>query len=599
MSLLLQLLLVLACSLVVLPLAHRWPWLQAFLLIAIGILLSPNVLHWIDLQGNWLTIRDLTVAIFCLYAGLQINPNRLLQTLRKPMCVSAWPFALGTLVLSLLFYIGANLEAFVAISLAMAALLCSPFFTHHVLKHDQRINRPLEQLSSFIRQGQWLLLIPIIATIQLFSGADTAYHALAYCMLLVAFMSGFWLFNTHIMQPLLQHVVRLYGKTYLLPLQIFSVLLVLVVAQSVGVHPAIACLFAGMLLANSSFDAVWQHGFRTIRPMLFGLIFIFMGASVNITLVQHYWDVIALSFAVIFVVKFLSVFVWAKWLNQSWSAQGKLALNHAHMGELSFIILVIAKSEQLIGQSLFSIAVMTLLLSIASIPLIHALGFLPLKKTLSSTSEVDTTASGNPPLAVPLIIAGFGRVGQLLARIAHLKQQGFIAIDHQIQQADFIENYGGKLLYADATTPEILIQANIQTARLFVIAIDDIEDSMNLARHLKLNYPQLRILARAHDRHHAYLLQQLGVDYIWQETYASSLEMAYRMLCDLDIAPQHAKATIHAFRQHDAKLQAQDNALYSETQRNAMQVLESLFQEDLILQFAEPNSLNNNHPHAA
>lgn len=88
----------------------------------------------------------------------------------------------------------------------------------------------------------------------------------------------------------------------------------------------------------------------------------------------------------------------------------------------------------------------------------------------------------------PIIIAGFGRFGQIIARIARLQHLGFTAIDNNLHQVDFVRRYGGKLYYGDVTQPDLLRSAGIEKAKVFILAIDDVEDSMNVARHLRLNY---------------------------------------------------------------------------------------------------------------
>ena len=192
-----------------------------------------------------------------------------------------------------------------------------------------------------------------------------------------------------------------------------------------------------------------------------------------------------------------------------------------------------------------------------------------------------------------MIIAGFGRFGQTIARVAHLQHQKFTAIDSNLEKVDFVRNYGGHLYYGDATHPDILRAAGIQQAKVFILAIDDIEDSMNVARHIRLNYPELQLLVRARDRHHVHLLRDLGVQHIWRETYLSSLGMAYRALCDLGVSDSDAKKSIELFRDYDEQLLAQQQRVYTDEQkvyeshRNALAELEHLFERDAEIRAVE------------
>ena len=133
--------------------------------------------------------------------------------------------------------------------------------------------------------------------------------------------------------------------------------------------------------------------------------------------------------------------------------------------------------------------------------------------------------------------------------------------------------------------------------KVFVLAIDDIEDSMNVARHIRLNYQNLKLLVRARDRHHVHLLRDLGVEQIWRETYLSSLGMAYRALRELDISEEDAYKSIELFRDYDEKLLIQQQRIYTdeqkiyETHRNALAELEHLFESDAQIR-QEPTGVN-------
>ena len=111
---------------------------------------------------------------------------------------------------------------------------------------------------------------------------------------------------------------------------------------------------------------------------------------------------------------------------------------------------------------------------------------------------------------------------------------------------------------------------------------------MNIARHIRLNYPDLKLLVRARDRHHVHLLRDLGIEHIWRETYLSSLGMAYRVLCDLGISENDAYKSIELFRDYDEKSLAQQQRVYTdeekiyESHRNALAELEHLFENDAL-----------------
>jgi len=262
-----------------------------------------------------------------------------------------------------------------------------------------------------------------------------------------------------------------------------------------------------------------------------------------------------------------------------------LATCLAQGGEFAFVVLSVARSEQVVSQAIVEPVVLIVTLSMVLTPIAYWLMNSVILPRFSQ-SKIAPEYDDIPDQHHPVIIAGFGRFGQIIARVAHIQHLSFTAIDSNLDKVDFVRNYGGQLYYGDATQPEILRAAGLEHARVFVLAIDDIEDSMNVARHIRLNYPKLKMLVRARDRHHVHLLRDLGVEHIWRETYLSSLGMAYHMLRDAGINEDDAYKSIELFRDYDETLLEQQQHIYTdeqkiyETHRNALAELEHLFASD-------------------
>ena len=152
---------------------------------------------------------------------------------------------------------------------------------------------------------------------------------------------------------------------------------------------------------------------------------------------------------------------------------------------------------------------------------------------------------------------------------------------------DFVRRFGNQVYYGDPKNPEILRAAGIKKARVFILAIDDLERSITTAQYLRKNYPDLIILARARDRQHYYRLREVGVRHIWRETYLSSLDMSRESLQLLGISPEKARETVQTFRDYDDDLIERQQAIYDdeasliESVQSSMTELESLFDEDI------------------
>jgi glutathione-regulated potassium-efflux system protein KefB len=187
----------------------------------------------------------------------------------------------------------------------------------------------------------------------------------------------------------------------------------------------------------------------------------------------------------------------------------------------------------------------------------------------------------------PIIIAGFGRVGQVVGRVLHAKHIGFTALDASPEHIDFLKRFGNtKIYYGDASRLDLLRAARADKAKIFVLAIDDVEASIRTAETVRQHFPHLTIFARARNRQHAYRLLNLGIQHVMRETFAGSLELTGELLQELGLTWSESKTAVDRFREHDeALLQAthqhhKDPKMLAELANKARKELEELFEKD-------------------
>ena len=194
--------------------------------------------------------------------------------------------------------------------------------------------------------------------------------------------------------------------------------------------------------------------------------------------------------------------------------------------------------------------------------------------------------------AAPVIIAGFGRVGQIVGRILRVKNIPFTALEVSSTQVDFVRKYGGKIYYGDASRIELLRAAHAEQAKLFVLAIDDVEASIKTAETVKTNFPNLEIVARVRNRHHAHMLMDLGIRTFVRETYLSSLKLAEEVLCGLGMPRDEVVASIDKFRVHDEATLIKQHAIHHD-ESQLIQSVKAASAELQILFEADVASQNN------
>ncbi|MCL6241238.1 MULTISPECIES: monovalent cation:proton antiporter-2 (CPA2) family protein [Acinetobacter] len=584
MSLLLQITIFLGASLLLVPLLKRFGIATVLGYLFTGILLGPDVFN---IASDPQAIQDLAefgVILLMFLIGLELRPQRLWSMRSSIFGMGSLQVGLTGLVLALgsFFALQQGIAASIVIGFALA--LSSTAFVLQMLSEKQQLNTTYGQQSFSILLFQDMAAIPLIAVIPLLAGTESSHHGIAYFAAIIATFSGLFLFSRYLMRPFFRFVAKSGAHELITAVGLFIVLGVVVLMDVLGISTTLGAFLTGVLLADSEFRHELEASIAPFKGLLLGLFFMTVGMTTELSLfVEMPWFIIGGALALM-LIKMASVTAIARYLKNSWRNSILLATCLAQGGEFAFVVFSVAKSENVVQQAILEPLTLIVTLSMVLTPMLYWLiqsQILPRfnPKTIPEYDDI-------PDEHNPVIIAGFGRFGQIIARVAHLQHLSFTAIDSNLDKVDFVRNYGGHLYYGDATQPDILRAAGIEHAKVFVLAIDDIEDSMNVARHIRLNYPQLKLLVRARDRHQVHLLRDLGIEHIWRETYLSSLGMAYHMLCDLGISDEDAYKSIELFRDYDEKLLTQQQQIYTdeqkiyETHRNALAELEHLFESD-------------------
>ena len=311
-----------------------------------------------------------------------------------------------------------------------------------------------------------------------------------------------------------------------------------------------------------------------------------VGMLTDIKLIMaHPIFIISCAVALMFI-KFAVITAIAKISGNRWPTSIRLGVTLAQGGEFAFVLFNVAATQNVLAPELENTLNLIVTIPMALTPL----AFLLLDKVgepLFAKSKPSREHDTIPDHEHPVIIAGFGRVGQIIGRVLRMHNIEFTAIERSANRVDFVRKFGNQVYYGDPKNPEILRAAGIKQASLFIIAVDDLERSITTAEYLRKNYPDLVILARARDRQHYYRLREVGVRHIWRETYLSSLDMSRESLQLLGIPPDKARETIQTFRDYDDDLIERQQAIYDdearliESAQSAMAELESLFDEDI------------------
>jgi voltage-gated potassium channel Kch len=337
-----------------------------------------------------------------------------------------------------------------------------------------------------------------------------------------------------------------------------------------------------VLLADSEFRHELEADIEPFKGLLLGLFFISVGMSANLSLVhERPLTIIGMTLAFM-AVKVAVLWIIGRMSGLSSVASRGLAVSLPSGGEFAFVLFGLAATLGIMDPQDADLLVLVVTASMILSPVLLALYDVTFKAAPSDTRPFDTPAELYPKV----IIAGFGRFGQIVGRILRAKKIPFTALEASQTQVDFLRRFGNQVFYGDASRLELLRAAHADNAEVFVLAVDDVEASVRTAELIAKHFPHLKIFARARNRQHAFRLMDLGVRYTIRETLVSSLELSVQVLEALGSSKTRAVETAHRFRIHDEQTMAKqlsvkdDENKFLQTTRESAEQLLHLFEAD-------------------
>lgn len=584
MSLLLEITIFLGAVLLIVPLGKKLGIATVLGYLFTGILLGPNILNIVRDTHAIAELAEFGVILLMFLIGLELRPQRLWEMRQSIFVMGTLQVIVTGIVLmgTVFLLFQQSLSASFVIGFALA--LSSTAFVLQLLSEKQQLNTTHGQQSFSILLFQDIAAIPLLAIIPVLAGGSSTHHGIAYFAAIIATFTGLFLLSRYVMRPFFRFVATSGASELVTAVGLFIVIGVVLLMDTLSISTTLGAFLTGVLLADSEFRHELEASIAPFKGLLLGLFFMTVGMTTQLSLIVDMPVLIIGGAVLLILIKMLTMTAIARYKKYSWSNSLMIATCLAQGGEFAFVVLNVAKSEKVLTEAITEPVTLIVTISMVLTPMVFWLvstWILPLFNK-NAEPEYDEIPNEHPPL----IIAGFGRVGQIVARLAHMQHFPFTAIDNNLQRIDFVRRYGGKLYYGDVTLPDLLRAAGIEQAKVFVLAIDDVEASMNVARHIRLNYPKLSLLVRARDRYHMHLLRDLGVQHIWRETYLTSLGIAYRTLCELGIEKSKAYDSIEIFRNYDEELLSRQQRVYTdeqkvfETYRNFLAELEHLFESD-------------------
>jgi len=573
----------LAAAAVAVPLSRRAGFGSVLGYLLAGVAIGPFALRLVTDLGQISEVASFGVVMLLFLIGLELRPARLWVMRKSVFGLGAAQVAVTAAVIAGLVHLG-GLTWPGAVVVGVGLALSSTAIVLPMLAERDLLGSRSGRDSFAVLLFQDLAFIPLVALVPLLSGFDlpaqVPWHKAGIALAAIAAILAGGRF-------LLPPVFRLTGGARV-P-EVFTTLALLTVAGTAaladfaGLSMSLGAFIAGVLLSESEYRHELRANIEPFEGLLLGFFFISIGLSANLGLLATRPLLIAGAIAGLIVVKAALAFGLGRIGGQSAAQASRFALTLPQGSEFSFVLFAAAVATHALSDVVADAATLVVALSMMATPLLFAASETLLIPHLTVRPEPVYDAIDQ---AAPVIICGFGRVGQIVGRVLRMQGIPFTALEGDPGQVEVIRRFGAQVFYGNSARPDLLRAAGAETARLLVVALENAEENLAVTEMAKRTFPNLRIMARAHNRRHVHQLMDRGIEVIVRDTFHSSLKLAEQALLSLDLPVAAARHAIDVFQAHDEKMLLETHAIYRDERQliqstqDAAAELDQLFEAD-------------------
>lgn len=567
------------------PLARRTGLGSVLGYVLAGVAIGPWALGIISDPQSVLHAADIGVVFLLFLIGLQLHPTRLWVMRASIFGMGSLQVAATTLLLSLLARL-LGYDWMQSLIMGFGLSLSSTAFALQLLAEKKALFTSHGRAAFGILLFQDLVVIPALVLLPMLGGDGPV--AAQFSVYAVLRSLGMVILFLVLFRSLLRPVLRVIAGAQLQELfTIISLLIVLtsaLVMDAAGLSMGLGAFLAGVLVADSEYRHQLEADIQPFKDLLLGLFFIAVGMSTNIGLLEARPLVILGTAAGLIGVKAAVLFGLARVMRLGNARALPLAVYLSQGGEFGFIFFSFATGSAILPGPLQDILILAITLSMVATPFL----LLALDAASAALAPAARPAAYDE-VSVPerdVVIAGFGRFGQIIGRILRGQNIPFTAIEIDPGHVDFVRQYGNKVYYGDAANLRLLRSAGVDRASAFVCAVGDVKKSVAIVAMVRREFPAVRVFARARNRVHEMHLRSLGVDGVIRDTLLSSVEMAGMLLRRLGRSDEEAEHVKQAFLENDRKTlekqyaHREDERMLIQTARDAAEELERIFSED-------------------
>ena len=555
--------------------------------LAAGILIGPWGLKFVTDPQDMLHFAEFGVVLMLFLVGLELEPRRL-WALRRP--IFGWGsvqlFGSAALMCGAAVLLGVDWR--LALVAALGLAMSSTAIGLGVMAERNLMATTSGQSVLSVMLLQDVAAIPILALVPLL--AVSAEHAQGGgwfgAAKAVGVIALIVLGGRLLLRPALRWIARSKTPEIFTAASLLLVVATAALMQSVGLSMALGAFLAGVLLAESEYRRELETDIEPFKGLLLGLFFIAVGMSIDFAVVLAQPLLVAGIVLGFLVVKGVVLWAMGRTMPIPVVERPPFIILLAQGGEFGFVVFQTAAGAGVIDAPSSSLLVAAVAISMLLTPLVLLLSDRWWAAHLAAHAQGPQLDEISEPQHAPVIIAGFGRYGQIVGRLLYANGFAATVLEHDAEQVEAVRRFGWPVFYGDATRLDLLRTAGADKARVMVLAIDDIEQSVEVAKLVREHFPRMTIVARARNVTHYYELRNLGVEIIERETLDAALMSGRSVLELLGFERHQARTLALRFRQHNvAQLEVVrphfgDEAKLIAFAKQGRQQLEELFAQE-------------------
>ena len=550
----------LASACIMVPLASRFKLGSVLGYLIVGFLIGPFGLKLMGNSDQIMHFAEFGVVMMLFLIGLELEPSMLWKLRKLIIGLGGLQVLVTTCALtSIGLILGYSWQ--ISLAVAMSLALSSTALVLQMLQEKNILKTSEGEASFAVLLFQDIAVIPILIIMPLLAqhnGIQINIHEAFFVAqlpkwlhaLLVAGVIGIVILIGHYLS---RHLFLMIAKTNLREVfTAFSLALIVgitLLMQSIGVSPALGAFISGVVLANSEYKHTVETDIQPFKGLLLGLFFISVGMGMNFTLFAQQTTLLIAAVLALITVKALILLLLGLVFGLTKLQTIGFALALSQGGEFAFVLFQYASTSKVINHDTAGFFTLTVALSMIATPFLMLLYYrfiVPQFMSMVPTREYDSIDRKNG-----IILAGYGRFGQIIGRLLNGENIKITVLEKNPEQIELLRKFGTKGYFGDAARLDLLKSAGIEHAKLLIVSVGNADTNLHIVKLAKLHFPHLTIFARARNRRHAYELHKAGAHYFKRELFDSSLTMTKEVMKFLGYTPDDIERKAHAFQEHD------------------------------------------------